>query len=252
MGALEGKIAVITGAASGIGLRTAERCAMEGASVVLADRAVDRLPAALEAVNQQGGEHRAINLDVTCEADWIRAIAQVESDYGRLDILVNNAGAGRFQMISDMSYSDWQRMIAVNLDSAFLGTKYAMPLLARSGRGAIVNISSIRGHVAGLGTAGYAAAKAGVLLLTKSTALECAAAGNGVRANAVSPGHVETPLTDGALADADARRAMISDIPLSRMAQPQEIADAIIFLASDQASFITGSEVLVDGGFTAR
>jgi meso-butanediol dehydrogenase / (S,S)-butanediol dehydrogenase / diacetyl reductase len=232
MGALESKVALITGAASGIGLRTAERCAMEGASVVLADRAV--------------------SLDVTCEADWIRAIAEVESDYGRLDILVNNAGAGRFQMISDMRYADWQRMIAVNLDSAFLGTKYAMPLLARSGRGAIVNISSIRGHVAGLGTAGYAAAKAGVLLLTKSTALECAAAGNGVRANAVSPGHVETPLTDGALGDADARRAMISDIPLSRMAQPQEIADAIIFLASDQASFITGSEVLVDGGFTAR
>ena len=125
------KVAIITGAASGIGLRTAERCAMEGASVVLADRAADRLPAALEAVRQQGGEHRAAALDVTCEADWISAIAQVGSEFGRLDILVNNAGAGRFKTIADMSYSDWQRMISLNLDSVFLGTKYAMPLLAR-------------------------------------------------------------------------------------------------------------------------
>jgi NAD(P)-dependent dehydrogenase (short-subunit alcohol dehydrogenase family) len=252
MGVLAGKIVLVTGAASGIGLRTAERCAAEGANVALADRAIERLPAALEAARRCGGEHRTVGLDVTLEEDWIRGVGEVEAAYGRLDVLVNNAGGGRFQMLADMSFTEWRAAIAVNLDSVFLGTKHAMPLLARSGRGAIVNVSSIRGHVAGLGTAAYAAAKAGVRLLTKSTALECAAARNGVRANSVDPGHVETPLTDGALADPEARRAMIASIPLGRMAQTKEIADAIVFLASDQASFITGSEIIVDGGFTAQ
>jgi len=252
MGVLAGKIVLVTGAASGIGLRTAERCAAEGANVVLADRAIERLPAALEAVRRFAGEHRSVGLDVTLEDEWLRGVGEVEAAYGRLDVLVNNAGGGGFQMLTDMSFTEWRAAIAVNLDSVFLGTKHSMPLLARSGRGAIVNVSSIRGHVAGLGTAAYAAAKAGVRLLTKSTALECAAARKGVRANSVDPGHVETPLTDGALADPEVRRAMIASIPLGRMAQTKEIADTIVFLASDQASFITGSEIIVDGGFTAQ
>jgi len=252
MGSLSHKIALITGAASGIGLRTAERFAEEGASVVLADRDEDWLAAALAAVRVIGGEHRSVVFDVTLEAAWIDAVQQIDRAFGRLDILVNNAGYGRFQTIEETSFADWRAILAVNLDSVFLGTKYCLPLLARSGKGSIVNISSIRGLVAGLGTGAYGASKGGVRLFTKSTALECAAAGNGVRANSVHPGQVETPLLTAAFADSERRRAAVDLIPLRRMGQPTEIAEAIVFLASDASSFMTGSEVVVDGGFTAQ
>src|SRR5581483_6745492 len=199
-----------------------------------------------------GGEHQAVVLDVTSEEAWIRTLRQIDAAFGRLDILVNNAGYGRFQSLDDTTLADWRAIMAVNLDSVFLGTKYSLPLLARSGKGSIVNISSIRGLVAGPGTAAYCASKAGVRLFTKSTALECAAAGNGIRANSVHPGQVETPLSAAALSDPARRSATLDRIPLGRMGQPVEIADAIVFLASDASSFMTGSELVVDGGYTAQ
>jgi meso-butanediol dehydrogenase / (S,S)-butanediol dehydrogenase / diacetyl reductase len=252
MGCLTNKIALITGAASGIGLKTAERFAEEGASVVLADTAQEHLEAALGLVRAKGGEHRAILLDVTSEAQWLEAVRQLEASVGRLDILVNNAGYGRFQSIEATSFADWRAIMAVNLDSVFLGTKYSLPLLARSGKGAIVNVSSIRGLVAGPNTSAYCASKAGVKLFTKATALECAAAGNGVRANSVHPGQVETPLTAAALSDPARRSATVERIPLGRMGQAVEVADTIVFLGSDASSFMTGAELVVDGGFTAQ
>jgi NAD(P)-dependent dehydrogenase (short-subunit alcohol dehydrogenase family) len=176
MGSLSQKIALITGAASGIGLRTAERFAEEGASVVLADKSEEGLAAALASVRAIGGEHRSIVLDVTLEEAWIHAVQQIDGAFGRLDVLVNNAGYGRFQSIAETTFAQWHAILAVNLDSVFLGTKYCLPLLARGGKGSIVNISSIRGLVAGLGTGAYGASKGGVRLFTKSTALECAAA----------------------------------------------------------------------------
>jgi meso-butanediol dehydrogenase / (S,S)-butanediol dehydrogenase / diacetyl reductase len=252
MGSLSHKIALITGAASGIGLRTAERFAEEGASVVLADKSEDGLAAALASVRAIGGEHLSIVFDVTLEEAWIHAAQQIDRALGRLDVLVNNAGYGRFQSISETTFADWRAILAVNLDSVFLGTKYCLPLLARSGKGSIVNVSSIRGLVAGLGTGAYSASKAGVRLFTKSTALECAAAGNGVRANSVHPGQVETPLVAAAMAGTDRRRATLDLIPVRRMGLPTEIADGIVFLASDASSFMTGSEMVIDGGFTAQ
>ena len=252
MGSLSQKIALITGAASGIGLRTAQRFAEEGASVVLADKSEEGLAAAFASVRAIGGEHRSIVLDVTLEEAWIRAAQQIDVAFGRLDVLVNNAGYGRFQTIAETTFADWHAILAVNLDSVFLGTKYCLPLLARSGKGSIVNISSIRGLVAGIGTGAYGASKGGVRLFTKSTALECAAAGNGVRANSVHPGQVETPLLTAAMAGSERRRAAVDLIPLRRMGQPTEIADAIVFLASDASGFMTGSEVVIDGGFTAQ
>jgi NAD(P)-dependent dehydrogenase (short-subunit alcohol dehydrogenase family) len=143
-------------------------------------------------------------------------------------------------------------VLAVNLDSVFLGTRHALPLLARSGRGAIVNMSSIRGLVAGPHTGAYCAAKAGVHLFTKVTALECAAAGNGVRANSVHPGHVQTPLTAPAYAKPELAAQFLAHTPIGRFAQAAEIAEAVLFLASDESSYMTGAELVIDGGVTAQ
>jgi len=257
-GRLFNKIALVTGAASGIGRATAELFVAEGATVVLSDRAEDRLAETLSAL--RAGEvapaasaaHRAILLDVTNETAWIRAAAEIDAAFGRLDILVNNAGYGHFRSIEDTTLDEWHAILAVNLDSVFLGTKYMLPLLARSGKGSIINVSSIRGMVAGPNTASYAASKGGVRMFTKSTALECAAAGNGVRANSIHPGQVRTPLSDQALGDPAIKRATLDRIPLGRMGEAVEIATAIAYLASDASSFMTGSEVTVDGGYTAQ
>lgn len=252
MNRLSQKIALVTGAASGIGLATARRFAEEGATVLLADRNEALLERALADLREIGAGHRALHFDVTREDQWIDAMTKIDSAFGRLDILVNNAGFGRFRSIADTSLEEWRSTLAVNLDSVFLGTKYAMPLLAKAGCGSIVNMSSIRGLVAGPNASAYCAAKAGVRLFTKVTALECAEARNGVRANSVHPGHVETPLTAPAYANPDIAEEFRRHTPLGRFAQPKEVADAIVFLASDEASYITGSEITIDGGITAQ
>ena len=251
-GRLAGKVALITGAASGIGLASAHRFAEEGARVVLADRDQAGLAQALGQLAAAGAGHQAIVLDVTREDQWAAALAAVDKAFGRLDVLVNNAGFGRFCGIGDTTLDEWRAVMAVNLDSVFLGTKHALPLLARGGNGAIVNMSSMRGIVAGTNCAAYSAAKAGVRLFTKSTALECAAARNGVRANSIHPGHVVTPLTAAAYADPAIEQALLAHTPLNRFAQPREIADAILFLASDESRYMTGAELSVDGGITAQ
>lgn len=251
-GRLCGKIALVTGAASGIGLATARRCAEEGAVVIACDRDEERLKAALGELPGGGDAHLAIAFDVTDEAGWARATEDVAARFGRLDVLVNNAGFGRFRAIADTTLDEWRATLAVNLDSVFLGTRHALPLLASSGRGAIVNMSSIRGLVAGPNAGAYCAAKAGVKLFTKVTALECAAAGKGVRANSVHPGHVETPLTAAAYANPVLAREFLAETPLGRFARPEEVANVIVFLASDEASYLTGTEIVIDGGITAQ
>jgi NAD(P)-dependent dehydrogenase (short-subunit alcohol dehydrogenase family) len=251
-GRLASKIAFITGGASGLGWATAERFAQEGATVIVADRAADKLQECASALHAYGSRHRVVHLDVTREEEWIRALAEVDAAFGRLDVLVNNAGYGAFLTIDATTLPEWRALMAVNLDSVFLGTKYALPLLARAGKASIINMSSIRGLVAGHGTAAYSAAKAGVRLFTKATALECAALGNGVRANSVHPGQIETPLLKQAMADSGRLQSTLERIPMGRIGQPREIADALVFLASDESSFMTGSEVVIDGGFTAQ
>lgn len=251
-GRLAGKVALVTGAASGIGLATARRFAAEGAELALADRNANGLASIEVELRSGGGNPLTINMDVTQETDWSRSMDAVTAHFGRLDILVNNAGFGRFRSIADTTLDEWRATLTVNLDSVFLGTRHALPLLARSSRGAIVNISSIRGLVAGTNAGAYSAAKAGVRLFTKVTALECAAAGNGVRANSVHPGHVETPLTATAYADPMVAREFLAETPLARFARPEEVADLVVYLASDESSYVTGSEFTIDGGLTAR
>jgi meso-butanediol dehydrogenase / (S,S)-butanediol dehydrogenase / diacetyl reductase len=251
-GRLDGKIALITGAASGIGWATAELFASEGAVVILADRAADKLAQRRDELSTRDTRHRAFVMDVTSEAEWVRVTQEIERELGRLDVLVNNAGVGYFRSIVATTFEEWRNILAVNLDSVFLGTKHALPLLTRSGKGSIVNVSSIRGQVAGPNVAAYSASKAGVRLFTKSTALECAAAGNGIRANSVHPGVIETPMSAQALEDPAKLAQSVERIPVGRLGKAAEIAAAIVFLASDESSYMTGSEVTIDGGYTAQ
>ncbi len=243
----EQHIVLITGAASGIGAATAQAFAGKGATVVATD--IDEGKLEKMVTGLQGVGHLALKLDVTQEADWIAAIAETGQRFGRLDVLVNNAGWATLRTIADTSFEQWRRIIAINLDSVFLGTKHAMSLLDKAQAGAIVNVSSIRGFVAGNGSGPYSAAKGGVRIFTKATAIENATAGSKVRCNSVHPGWVDTPLaqaTDPAILD-----KLRQSVPQKRLARPDEIAAAILFLASEEASYINGTELVVDGGFTA-
>ncbi len=252
MSRLEGRVALVTGGLRGIGRAIAERLLADGARVMLADLADD----AAEDIASLGPDAAYIRLDVTDEADWARAIDAIEQRFGRLDILVANAGIGGSAPVRDMSLVDWRKTMAVNLDGVFLATRYCCDLLARGGAdwaggAAIVNISSIMGLVALPGVSAYNASKGAVRLFTKATALEFAADKRPIRVNSVHPGFVETPL----LVDTSTKEAIdfyTASTPVGRMAQPHEIAAVVSFLASDDASYMTGSELVVDGGYTAQ
>lgn len=250
MSRFAGRCAVVTGAASGIGLETARRLAAEGASVALVDR--DGPAAEAACASLAGDGHRAVAMDVTDEFGWQALGEMLEATWGRLDVLVNNAGAAPIRPIADTSLAQWRATIAVNLDATFLGTRALLPLLARSGRGAVVNVSSIRGIIGGVDAAAYCAAKGGVRMFTKAAALECAALGNGVRVNSVHPGLIATPLAAAAFANPDVAARRMAALPLGRAGEPGEVAAAILFAASDEAAYMTGAEIVVDGGTIAQ
>jgi len=241
----EGKVALVTGGASGIGLATVEGLAAEGGVVVIADVQDDKGQQVAERLSGQGRKVSYKHLDVSSEAEWEKVIGEVVAEHGALHILVNNAGIGDNEAIEVTSKETYDRVIAITQTSVFLGHKAASAALKASGNGAVVNTSSMFGIVGGFGTSpAYHAAKGAVRLLTKSTAL--AWAKEGVRVNSIHPGFVDTPI----LGETD--RKMLADItPMGRIAQPEELAAGILFLASDDASFMTGSELVIDGGYTA-
>jgi NAD(P)-dependent dehydrogenase (short-subunit alcohol dehydrogenase family) len=254
MARLTGKVALVTGAASGIGAAAARRLARDGAAVLLTDR--DLAGEAVAArITADGGQAAFCHHDVTSAADWEAAVAQAVGSFGRLDILVNNAGiaGGRHELLSH-DLDAWRQILAVNLDGVFLGLRHAGPQMAAGGGGSVINISSILGKVGMGGAAAYCASKGGVTLLTKAAALEWAPLG--IRVNSLHPGFIDTPLVSNALAERDdgneTRVALMAAHPLGRFGLPQEIGDAIAFLARDDASFITGAELVVDGGYTAQ
>lgn len=241
------QIVLVTGAASGIGLAAARRFLAEGGEVYLADRDTDRL-AKIAAELAPAGRHHTIAFDATDEAAWATLADRIARDAGRLDVLVNNVGNAAVRSIAETTLAQWRETIALNLDSVFLGTRAMLPLLSASGHGAIVNMSSVRGIIGGVDIAGYCAAKGGVRMFTKATALECAALGNGVRANSIHPGLIETPLAAAVFTDPQKAAERLANIPLGRMGQADEIADAILFLAGAESRYMTGAELVIDGG----
>lgn len=253
MNRLQGKTALITGAGSGLGLATAQSFAREGARVVLTDIDRSRVEAEAERLSAAGHAVTALAHDVTLEADWDRVIAAA----GTLDVLVNNAGIARLGSIEQAGLKEWRSVLEINLDGVFLGTQKA--ILAMKGRGgSIINVSSIEGIIGEPNLAAYNASKGGVRLLTKSAALHCAAHGYDIRVNSLHPGYIATPMVSGALATmpADVAQALqadiVSRIPLGRLALADEIAPALVFMASDESRYMTGSELVIDGGYTAR
>ena len=267
MDRVKGKIALVTGAASGIGRGCAQLLAREGAAIVATDVQDDAGRDCVAQIKKAGGDAVYLHHDVASEDAWISVIAETKQRFGRLDILVNNAGIAIAVPVTDMSLADWQRQQSINLDGVFLGVKHALPLMRASGGGSIINISSLAGLKGSPGLAGYCATKGGVRLFTKAVAMECAQAKDKVRVNSVHPGIIETaiwtsiaggmpgdsPLTTrpGANApDLDALSSMV--VPTGVKGLPEDIAAGVLYLASDDSRYVTGTELVIDGGMSTR
>jgi NAD(P)-dependent dehydrogenase (short-subunit alcohol dehydrogenase family) len=247
---LAGKVALVTGGASGMGQSEAMVFAREGARVVVADLLEPEGAQTVDTIKAAGGQARFVKLDVTSEAQWRAAVDTVVSAFGTLDILVNNAGiSGTFD--ADMlSTSAWDSLMNVNAKGVFLGLKCAIPVMQRAGGGAIVNISSISGFVGQSGVhMGYNASKGAVRIMTKTAAVQFAR--DGIRVNSVHPGFMPPMRTSKTSADPEWRAKMLKAVPMKREGRVEEVAHAVLFLASDEASYITGTELVVDGGYLA-
>ena|SRR5699024_5680038 len=243
MGRLQDKIAVITGGASGIGEKMSELFVKEGATVI----AADINEAALEKVKNKENM-QAIRLDVSNEDDWKKLVEQVEKEHGKIDILVNNAGVTSEKMLNSIDYKDWEFLNKINGFGALLGHKYVGQAMVKNKQGSIVNLSSVTAQV-GMGLNSYSASKGAVRAISKAAATEFGR--SGVRVNAVFPGVIATPMTEGLEESADQLAQINALTPLGRLGKPEEVANAILFLASDEASFITGAELAIDGGYSA-
>jgi len=248
---LEGKVAIITGGAHGMGAEEARLFAREGAKVAIADiREEDGRKVEAE-IAEAGGQAMFVMLDVTNEDQWERVVDQVVTKFGKLNILVNNAGISGSNFDDLASTEAWDLLMDINAKGVFLGMKHAIPEMKKAGGGAIVNISSMSGFVGQTYIhPGYNAWKGAVRLVTKAAAVQHAK--EGIRVNSVHPGSMPAMLTSGARGDGGSQDARIAAIPMGREGQPIEVANAVLFMASDEASYITGTELLVDGGFTAR
>ncbi|MEE4450728.1 glucose 1-dehydrogenase [Novosphingobium resinovorum] len=253
MGRLEGKITLVTGAgnARGLGAATAQRFAQEGAFVYVTDLRLEDAEGVAAAIREDGGQAEARAQDVTSEASWDELFAAIEQGHGRLDVLVNNAGIAVLKPLEQLTAADWEKQNKVCLDSVFYGTQRAVALMRKVGQGgSIVNLSSIGGLVGVPMCGAYAAAKGGVRVFSKVVAMECAA--QEIRCNSVHPGMIETAMQDVARRDnPEGFKEIVGGIPMKRMGTPLDIANMNLFLASDEANYITGCEFVVDGGVTA-
>ncbi len=258
----EGKVVLITGAAKGIGQRAAERFAELGASVIVTDVLPDEGAKTVSAIEASGGKAKFLKHDVTSEAEWIIIVETIKAEFGRLDLLINNAGIGFSGAVDAMDYVLWKKMMDVNVDGVFLGTKHVLPVMRAQTSGNIINVSSVAGIRSTPNFSGYCATKAAVKSFTKSVALECAALKDGVRVNSIHPGIIDTAIWDtliGTTEDGsnDAPRAATlggmtaEGVPFGRPGSIDEIVNGMIFLASDASSYMTGAELVLDGGLTA-
>lgn len=258
MDRVKGKIAIVTGGALGLGQASARLLAREGAKVVVTDIRGDDCEVVAGAIVKEGGEAIALTHDVSEEADWERVIAATLERFGRLDVLVNNAGVGWGGPPEEESLERWRRLMSVNLDGVFLGTKHALLAMRRvpPRGGSIINLSSIEGLVGDPDLGAYNASKGGVRLYTKSVALYCARERLGIRVNSIHPGYIWTPMVENYLAERgsveEGRKALDAMHPIGHVGEPDDIAYAVLYLASDESKFVTGAELVVDGGYTAR
>ena len=248
---LEGKVALISGGSRGMGACEAELFAKEGAKVVVGDVLEEQGRSLVEKIAREGGDAVFMRLDVTSESDWEAAVAEAVSRYGKLDVLVNNAGVSARGSIEETTVADWDRVMDINAKGVFLGTRQAIPEMRKAGGGSIVNISSQLGLV-GMNESSpqYQSSKGAVRLFTKSAAIQYAA--EGIRVNSVHPGPIATPMTEDRRSDPDLQQLMVSRIPLGRYGESEDVAYGVLYLASDEASFVTGSELVIDGGWTAQ
>jgi NAD(P)-dependent dehydrogenase (short-subunit alcohol dehydrogenase family) len=265
-GQVEGKVALVTGGASGIGAACAELLAREGASVAVTDVDELRGPEVVAGIRKAGGEATFWHHDVTSEPRWIEIVAEVGKRYGRLDIMVSNAGIGiAVPSITEMSLSDWRRQTAINLDGVFLSVKHCLPLMRKTSTqknnsGSIIMMSSLAGLRGAANLSGYCATKGGVRLFAKAIAMECASFDDGIRVNSVHPGIIDTPIWGKIPTEAQGRgqnapidpeeRAKFAT-PLARAGHASEIASGVLFLASDASRYVTGTELVIDGGMNA-
>ena len=248
---LENKVALISGGARGIGASIAGLFASEGAKIIIGDVLEEQGRRTAANINESGGDCFFIRLDVTNESDWERAVGEAVTRFGKLQILVNNAGISARGNVEETSAADWTRTMDINVKGAFLGTKQVIPSMRAGGGGSIVNISSGAGIAPQPGTSGaYAASKGAVRIFSKSTAVQYAQ--DNIRCNSVHPGPIETDMLRATRSDTSALEAMMGRVPLGRFGRPEEIAYGVLYLASDESSFVTGSELVIDGGRTAQ
>jgi NAD(P)-dependent dehydrogenase (short-subunit alcohol dehydrogenase family) len=259
-GRVEGKIALITGGAQGLGAAAARMLAREGAHVVITDINIDGAQKVAASINEvRKGAAAAFAHDVTQESDWIRVFEETDRVFGGLHVLVNNAGIGLTKDLEAVTLAEWRHVHAIDLDGVFLGCKLSLPLMAKTVKatglgGSIVNISSISGIIAGHNMAAYNSAKAAVRHLSKSVALYCARKGYGIRSNSVHPVFIATPILDGLVqryGKEEAYAKLGRQVPLGHIGEPDDIAYAVLYLASDESKFVTGAELKVDGGISA-
>ena len=253
MGRLEGKTALVTGAASGIGLQTSIRLAEEGALVMMTDINHEE---GLQQAEKLGANATFLKLDITEEEEWISVLDETVKRFDRLDILVNSAGMVLIADVEQITLEDWRKVHAVNLDGTFLGCKHGVRVMKEFGAGSIINLSSVSGMIGGFNLAAYNSSKGAVRMLTKSVALHCARAGYGIRCNSIHPTFIETPMLESMIRDSPdpekARQTLVRQVPLKRIGKPKDVANMIVYLASDESTFVTGTEMVIDGGVIAQ
>ena len=254
MDRVKGKVAIVTGGGGGMGRAEAMLLAKEGAKIVVTDLDEAAVKKVAGEINSQGGKAVSIKHDVASEADWSLVLQKTLEEFGKLDVLVNNAGVILYKKIEDISLSEWRWLMSVNLDGVFLGTKFAIEAMKKNGGGSIINIASVAGLIGNPDASAYHASKGGVRSFSKAAAIECSKAGYGynIRVNSIYPGVINTRMADDLKKDEAKYKTAVSWHPIGHFGEPEDVAYGVLYLASDESKFLTGSELVIDGGWTAR